>query len=204
MRALPSLRLLAPLLIVCALAAGCAGSSARPHPLPAGQRKAVILLPLENLTGRAENGDRFSRLVWSMLARSGRFDAIDPGEVDAALGELRIRSAGSLTREQVLRVSSRLNARWIVAGTLLECGTMRTPDGDIPSFGLTLRVLDGRTGQVVWADLRARSGQDRETIFGWGREESLDRLAEATARELVNEIDIPDMTDSVSTTEGRP
>ena len=204
MRTLPSLRLLAPVLIVCALAAGCAGSSARPRQLPTAQRKAVILLPLENLTGRAENGDRYTRLVWALLARSGRFDAVDQGEVDGALGELRIRSAGSLTREQVLRVSGRLNARWIVAGTLLESGTVRTPDGDIPSFGLTLRVLDGRTGQVVWADMRARSGQDRETIFGWGREESLDRLAEVTARELVNEIDIPDMIDSVSTTEGKP
>lgn len=195
---------LACAMLVLALAAGCAAHAPRVQPLAAGHRTPLAMLPLENLSGRAEYADRFSRLVWAALGKSGRFDVVDPGEVDAVIGELRIRSAGSLTREQVLRISGRLGVRWIAAGTLLECGTVHTPDGEMPSFSLTLRVLDGRSGQVVWSDLRARTGQDRETIFGWGREESLERLALATARELVDQMNIPDMPDSASSTEGRP
>ena len=196
---------LLPALLVAALAvSGCAASRPALRVPTAGTAPAMAMLPLENLSGRAEYGERFSRLVWSTLARTGRFDVVDPGQVDAILAELRIRSAGSLTTDQVLKMAGRLKVRWVVAGTLLECGTIRTPDGDIPTFGLALRVLDGRSGRVVWADLRSTTGQDHETIFGWGREESLDRVAAATASELISRIQTPAITDSVSTTEGKP
>jgi hypothetical protein len=164
----------------------------------------MAMLPLENLSGRAEYGDRFSRLVWTTLGRTGRFDLVDAGEVDAVLVEQRIRSAGSLSRDQVLKSAGRLKVRWILAGTLLECGTVRSPEGDLPSFALSLRVIDGRSGRVVWTDMRARSGQDRETVFGWGREENLERLAESAARELIDRIQLPNIPDSLSSTEGRP
>lgn len=194
---------LAPLLaLALALAGGCAAHRAPPP--PPGARASLAMMPLENLSGRAEYGDRYTRLVWTAIGGSGRFDLVDPGEVDAMLVEQRIRTSAMLTREQVLKAAARLHVHWLLAGTLLECGTVHTPDGDIPSFSLALRLIDGRTGLVVWTDLRARSGEDRETIFGWGREEDLQRLAETTARELVAAMPIPSTPDSLQTTEGKP
>jgi hypothetical protein len=199
------LRRVLPGLLAATLAlAGCAAGGPAVRAQGSGGRATLAMLPLENLSGRAEYGERFSRLVWGTLGRTGRFDVVDPGEVDGVLVELRIRSAGSLTTEQVLKAAGRLKARWIVAGTLLECGTVHTPDGDLPSFGLALRVLDGRTGKVVWTDLRSRTGQDRETIFGWGREENLDRLAQSTANELIDRLRTPESPDSLNLTEGTP
>lgn len=198
------LRLLAALFVTWLAVSSCAaGNSAVRLPEPGG-RPAMAMLPLENLSGRAEYGERYSRLVWSTLGRTGRFDVVDPGQVDAILVELRIRSAGALTTEQVIRMAGRLNVRWIVAGTLLECGSVRTPDGEVPAFGLALRVLDGNSGTVVWTDLRTHTGQDRETIFGWGREENLERLAATTARELIDRLRIPATPDSISPTKGKP
>lgn len=191
-------------LAVAAGAWGCAAGTAQVRPATGTARASMAMLPLENLSGRAEHGDRYSRLVWSVLGRSNRFDLTEPGEVEAALGELRIRSSGAIARDQVVRLAGRLGTRWLVTGTLLESGTIRTPDGDCPSFGLTLRVLDGKTGYVVWADLATRSCQDRETIFGWGREENLERLADATARELVQRIQLPEPADSLTRREGKP
>jgi len=195
-----------PALFAAALLSGCASGGGAPAARHAsgGLRESMAMLPLENLSGRGEYGERFSRLVWSTLGRTGRWDIVDPGEVDAVLVELRIRSAGSLTTEQVLKAAGRLKARWIVAGTLLECGLVHTPDGDMPTFGLSLRVLDGQTGRVAWTDLRARTGQDHETIFGWGREENLDRLAETTARELIDHLQTTETPDSTSMKEGKP
>jgi TolB-like protein len=183
---------------------GCAAHSPAPRPGSAASRPAIAVLPLENLSGHAEYGERFSRLVWAEVGRTARYQIVDVGEVDAMLVEFRIRSAGSLTREQVLKASGRLRTRWILAGALLECGTIRTPDGELPTFTLALRLLDGKSGNVVWTDVRARSGEDRETVFGWGREASLERLAASTARELVSNMRVPRTTDSLQTTEGRP
>jgi hypothetical protein len=194
---------LAPVLLAVAMVAGCAAHDPQVQPLAAGQRVPLAMLPLENLSGRAENGEKYSRVVWSTLGRTGRYALVDPGEVEAALAELRIRSFGSLTREQVVRAAARLKVRWIVAGTLLESGTILTPDGGVPSFGLTMRLFDGRTGEVVWSDMNARTGQDHETIFGWGREESLDRLAQQAAQELIDRIRLPQPPDSIPTMEGK-
>jgi len=185
---------------VALLTSGCAANSTHARPGAISPSGTIAMLPLENLSGRAENGDRFTRLVWSAVGRSGRFQLVDPGEVDAVLVELRIRSAGSLTREQVLKAAGRLHARWLLAGTLLECGTVHAPDGDVPSFTLTLRLLDGESGRVVWTDLRARSGEDHETVFGWGRESSLERLAEATTQDLLKNLRVPATPDTL---EGR-
>ena len=191
-------------LAVAAAAWGCASGTTQVRPAAGSPRVGMAMLPLENLSGRAENGDRYSQLVWTVLGRTDRFQLTDPGEVQAALGELRIRSSGSIARDQVVRAAERLGTRWLVTGTLLEAGTIRTPDGDCPSFGLTLRVLDGRTGNVVWSDLATRTCQDRETIFGWGREENLERLADATTRELVEKLRLPEPADSLTTREGKP
>jgi len=186
---------------------GCAAHARAPEPTALAARTPLVLLPLENLSGRAEYGERFTRLAWSVVGASGRFDLVDPGQVDAVLVEFRIRSSGAVTREQILKLASRLNVRWVLAGSLLECGTVRTPDGDAPTFSLALRLIDGHTGKVVWTDLRARSGEDREIVFGWGREQSLDRLAEVTTRELVNALRVPDaaeVPDTLTTSESKP
>lgn len=185
--------------LLAAVVAGCGAHTAGSVGLasPGASATPIIVLPLENLASRVEYGDRVSRIVWSTVAASGRFDAVEPGEVESAMNDVRVRSTGMLTRDQILKLSGRLKARWIMAGTLLECGTVRTPDGEVPSIALSLRIVDGQTGRVAWTNMRARTGEDRETIFGWGRVSSLERLTDVTVRELIAGIRIPAGTDSL-------
>lgn len=194
-------------LVFATALAGCAHAPvATIAPEAAAARARLALLPLENLSGHAEYGDRFTRLAWATLGRDGRYTLVDPGQVDGAMVDLRIRSTGVLTRDQLLRMAARLRVRWLLLGSLLEAGAVRTPDGDVPTFSLVLRLVDGESGEVVWSDLRTRTGEDHETVFGWGRETSLEKLAEAATRDLVAAFVIPTSVtpDSTKTPEGRP
>jgi len=186
------------LLALAALAGGCAATAPRALPVPGEPRESLVVLPLENLSGRAEFGDRLTRIVWTEIGGSARWDVVEPGEVDAALAEARVRTSLSLTREQVQAIAKRTGARWLMAGTIIECGTVRTPDGEVPTVALALRLIDGATGRVRWTDMRTRSGEDRETVFGWGRVTNLERLAQDTARELVAAIRLPAAPDSLA------
>jgi curli biogenesis system outer membrane secretion channel CsgG len=56
--------------------------------------------------------------------------------------------------------------------------------GQVPQIAVTLRIVDAATGQIVWAGNASRTGKDRETVFGMGRVDSLNTLAEMTAQEL--------------------
>jgi hypothetical protein len=198
MRPAPAPLRILPGILAALLLAGCAAHAPVPATLPVEARPAAAMLPLENLSGKAEYGDRLTRMVEVLLGSSGRFRVAETGEVDRAMAEARIRSASSVTREQLQGFAASVGARWLIAGTVIECGTVRTPDGEVPSLSLALRMIDGRTGRTVWTEMRAHSGEDRETVFGWGRETSLEQLADRTVRELIDAIRFPAAADSLS------
>lgn len=168
--------------------AGCAAATRPPMPVPAtvfSGRPLVVMLPLANLSGRPEQSDLVSRVFQAELTRIGRFDVVDYGEAEALAAAMRLRDTGSPTTAQVRTLRDSTGAGYVLAGTVLESGTVRTPEGDVPSIGVALRLIDTANGRAVWADSRFRTGQDDETVFGWGRESSLSRLTSRLAAEML-------------------
>lgn len=174
---------------------GCAAASPRPAPVT-GERPRLALLPLENLSGHPEAGDLVTRVVFVTLERTGCCELVEPGEVEALLAELRLRTPGMLARAEVAELSSRLRAPYLMLGTILESGPVRTPDGEVPSVGLALRLVSGDSAKVLWSGLKVRTGEDRETVFGWGRERSLERVTERTAQGALADFQIPSTKDA--------
>ena len=200
-RAVPRL-LLATLL---AASLGCAGHKPpQAAPVPAaGPRQRVAVLPIEDLSGQSGAADRMTRVLFTVLVQTGAYDVVEPGTVDMALSDARVRSTGMLSREQVQMLSTALETRWLLTGSALEFGHVRTPDGEVPSVGIALRLIDGHSGRVCWADQRYRNGDDRETVFGWGHENDADRLAQHTMTELLQGMRIPAGGDSTTTREAK-
>ena len=202
LRAAPRL-LLAPLL---AVSLGCARHKPpQPAAVPAaGPRQKLAVLPLEDLSGQSGAADRMTRVLFTVLAQTGAYEVVEPGTVDMALSDARVRSTGMLSREQIQMLSTALQTRWLLTGSALEFGRVRTPDGEVPSVGIALRLIDGHDGRVRWADQRYRNGDDRETVFGWGHESDADRLALHTMTELVQGMRIPGDGDSTTIREAKP
>ena len=179
-------------LVLALLLAGCAAT----HPFvlspaPAGQLPRVALLPLEDLSGRADAGNVFARILFVELVRTRTCDVIEAGIVEAAAESLRIRNTGSLAREEVRALGARLGVAYLMLGSLLESGTVRTTAGEVPSVGVALKLLDTDSGRVVWAAMRFRTGEDRETVFGWGRQHDRQKLAAELAAEVLQGFRIP-------------
>lgn len=186
-----------PLCVAAWALAGCAGTAPTPRPIAEGAPR-VAVLSFEDLSGQAGVGERLTRIVYTEMARSGRWQVAELGETDIALVEARVRSTSVMTTDQTQTVSSKVGARWLLTGSALEYGRVRTIDGEVPTVGLALRLIDGTTGRVVWADQRFRSGEDRELIFAWGRINDIAQLAARTAAELVKDIRLPAAGDTTS------
>ncbi len=181
------------------LLGGCAASV--PPPMPVGalaNLPRVAMMPLENLSGRPEATEPVTRIFLGALGETRQCQTIEPGDVEGVFTVLRIRDATGLTSDRVPEVASRLGARYLLAGTLLEYGSVRSPDGDVPTVGVSLRLIDGKNARVVWSAMRVRSGEDRETMFGWGRVRSVDQLADRIARELLRDFRLPAEGDSAA------
>lgn len=183
----PRLRVGWPAALGLALAlAGCAHAP-RVHPMapPAFTgTPRVAFLPLANLSGRTEVGDVVSRVFFTALVHTGCCEVVDPGETERVVESLRIRDTGALTTEQARALADSLRVPYLITGTLLEHTNLRTPEGDVPTIGVALEMRDVAKGRVVWADARFRNGQDRETLFGWGRVTDAGKLATELATEM--------------------
>lgn len=104
------------------------------------------------------------------------------------MDSLRIRSAGSLTPEQARALADTLRAPYLLLGSVLESGRVQTGTADLPSVGATLRLMEASTGRVLWAGVHFRTGEDRETVFGWGQERNADRLVSSLAGEMLQDF----------------
>jgi TolB-like protein len=155
--------------------------------VPPGHPRAA-LLPFENLSGREDQSEMFTKIFFAKLVAAGALDVVDPVQVDAAMDSLRIRATGSMTAAQLRAMADTLHAPYILLGSVLESGTVRDPDGDIPSVGASLRLVEAATARVAWAGVLFLSGGDRETVFGWGRVRSGEKLVMELADEMLKDF----------------
>lgn len=161
-------------------------------------RPRLALLPLENLSSQAEAGEVMSRIVLMNLGLTKSCQVVEPGDVDAVLDVLGIRYTGSVSKDQLKELGGKIGADYLMVGSLLESGKVRTAYAEVPSVGLALRVLDVATGQVVWADMKFRDGADGETLFGWGRQTNDQKLADRLVRDMLKGLRLPAPARSLS------
>jgi TolB-like protein len=155
--------------------------------VPAG-RPLAALMPFENLSGREEQSQIFTKVFFAQLVASDAFEMIDPTRVEQAMDSLGIRAAATMTPAQVKGVGDTLHVTHLLLGSVLESGTVLSDNMPIPSVGATLRLVEVASGRVVWAGVHFRSGEDRETFFGWGRVKSVERLVSELASEMLGDF----------------
>jgi hypothetical protein len=78
-----------------------------------------------------------------------------------------------------------LHAPYLLFGSVLESDTFQNENQTVPSVGATLRLVEAATGSVRWAGVHFRAGDDRETLFGWGRVKTVERLIDDLAAEML-------------------
>lgn len=173
---------------VCLLVSGChAARGPAMVPVPPAVLAAkplAMMLPLANLSGRLEQGDMVTQVFFAEFARAWPGPYVDLGEAQRLADAVRLRDTGSPSSSQVRALADSSGAAYLLVGTVLESGTVRTPEGELPSVGVALRLIDTATQRSVWADSRFATGQDRESLFGWGRENNASRLTAQLAQDL--------------------
>lgn len=142
----------------------------RSEPLDAKAKWAV--LPVANLAEIPMAGEN----IESMLDNALRIRGLTDLQLDAGPGSV----GGPLVLddrqryEQALEMARRANVRFGITGAVHEWRYKTGLDGE-PAVGLTLRVIDLPTGQVLWTASGARTGWGYSNVSG-------------TAEKLVTEL----------------
>jgi hypothetical protein len=145
----------------------------------------IGVLPLVNYTQTSEAPDRLGSILSVELARKEGFLVIDPGRVEEVLAYEPWMLADRIPPDLVDSLGVRLGADALLLGSVLTYGYRLDGGEQIPETSLALRILKCPGGQVLWSAVHSRDGSDRETVFGFGKTSTLERLALESIQEML-------------------
>lgn len=180
---------LACLLVVCG--AGCASSPTYYHGDLAEQGEGpytIAVLPPLNLSRYDQASDIIANNLVVELLNSRQFQVVDPGLVETAIVNRRVRLTDRLSLDVLRQLGEDLNVTYLMLGTVNEFGFVHDGGENLPSISITLRIVTCANGRIVWAASHSRRGDDAETVFRMGRIETLEQLASVTVRELAETL----------------
>lgn len=157
---------LAAVLALLSLLAGCATvvSSSAPA-LAKGDKIAV--LPIINLTQTPQAGARVEALAESLLLAEGKYKVkryqgdVDRDALFQPIDESSVQQATSNARAQGMKFG--------LIGSVQEWRYKVGVDGE-PAVGVSLKLINLETGEVVWNAAGNKTGWSRSSVSGVGQD----------------------------------
>jgi hypothetical protein len=149
--------------------------------LPARGVGSVIVLPFRNNTPHPAAGQAAADLTsWSLLA-SSRITLFDAGDATRRLLERGWRTGMPVGRAEVVSLGLDPAADAILMGSVerWEEGAAERP----PEIAFSMRLLDARSGEILWAAEHERRGDQARILYEAGNV----RLAEALMARAASE-----------------
>ena len=124
-------------------------SRANVHVMPVGwDADKVAVMPFKGPTELI--GTSVSDMFVIELLRAGRYDLVERSQMAAVLSESELAMAG-LSEAKAMEVGNMLGADAVIIGTVDEYGTIANRGNALPAVGVTLRMIDCRSGKVLWS-----------------------------------------------------
>ncbi len=171
--------------------AGCARTSVRGYLKPGltvSHVSSIAVLPFDNISGHPDADKKIVNLLLTELVRTGLFQMAEMGEVEKSLRSLRIRTTAEIDSSKLQELREQLNVQAIIIGSVDEYDLLQEGGRSIPVVAVSARMLDARTGDILWAVSHTHDGDDWETVFGFGRIVSISQLAQIVVSEMVESL----------------
>lgn len=149
--------------------------------------KSVAVMPFENLTAFPNAGEIVSELFTSELYSSGKFKVLESEQIKRVLDEKGIELPKVIDRSFAQEIGSVLGVDGVFIGSVSEYWyrvRMEETREEEPAVGFNVRLIDTKTGAVVWASSCSRSSY---SVFVYQRD-SLNRVAQIIAKKMVKKL----------------
>lgn len=109
----------------------------------------VAIMPFENLTNDRFAGKKVQHLMIMELLRSGRVDAIEPGEALNVLRSSGITSVDALNIDNIKLVGKQLSVPAVVVGSVHAFGVSRGVTISYPEVTIHCIVVETTSGAII-------------------------------------------------------
>jgi hypothetical protein len=145
-----------------------------------GSIKTVAVLPLVNLTREQQANDRVRDVfVTALMANSGIY-VMPSGEVARGIINSGIANPSAPTPDEVVKLCKTIKTDAIFTGVVREYGEVRSGTALANAISVSMQLMEGQTGKVVWSADTTRGGISVvDRLFGGGGQPLNDVTEEA-------------------------
>ncbi|MFH0944491.1 MAG: CsgG/HfaB family protein, partial [Planctomycetota bacterium] len=105
-----------------------------------------------------------SDLFVTEMLKAGRYELVERSQMAQVLSESELSLAG-LSASKAVEVGNMMGADGVVIGTVDEYSTVAQRGRAYPVVGISIRLIDCKSGRVVWSVDLARKAEDRKVTL---------------------------------------
>jgi len=159
------------------LVSGCSSTGGHHFTSPAiglGYINRIAVLPLENFSKNKGIEGRTRELLMTRLLGHGLYDLVEPGELHRFLqDEVRSKNKALIDQTVAKRMAREFNIQAYMTGSIDDYKEVRNGSYTYPVIAITLRMVDIKTGAVIWqASDDDSSYSTAGRLFGFNAEET--------------------------------
>jgi TolB-like protein len=146
----------------------------------------IAVMPFKNKSEIRGVGMIATYMFITKLFQSKVFEPLSYGDVRDLVVALRVRSKGELDFKNIGSIEEASGVDGILVGTVEHYSE---DAGSVPPLALiSARLIDARTGKILWYDGYQYRGDDGISIFDWGRLRSAENVAYVVVSKLIKEM----------------
>jgi len=148
--------------------------------------KKVAVLPFRNISPRKEAGKIITNLFTQELFKSGAFNVVETGNTRDFFVRQRIRKTGEIDLDTIQMMGVQLGLDAVFLGIVEEYYQQEGgKNGISPQVALSVRMINTKTGKIMWKCFHKKNGDDYIFILDWGRISTCTVLAEKVIHEMI-------------------
>lgn len=152
-------------------------------------RWRVAVAIFENASERRGAGRIMTDVVTTALFDRGRFEVIDPGELNEKLILLGRTPYGGLDHETLRDLKQRTGLQGVFIGTVYRYNEgLKQEAFTSPEIALDMTMLDAETGNILWFAAADRTGDDTRIALEFGTIRSIVPLIRKTVGEIFESL----------------
>jgi len=169
---------------------GCAtpGEVFRDTTMDFGSIKTVAVLPFANLSKDQLAGERVRDVFNTLLMASGAVYVIPSGEVARGITAAGIANPTAPSADDIMKLSRNVKVDAVIYGVVREYGDVRSGTASADVISLSLNLVEGQTGRIVWSASTTQGGISlTDRLFGGGGR-PLNDVTEKAVNDLISKL----------------
>ncbi len=182
------------ILVVCLFSAGCRTSTPEYRDYHMSEDvdfstiHRVAVLPFQNFSSERNAEDMVRQLVISELLAANLVEVTVPGDANAAIEKMGIKTPAALDAEQIKALGSALKVQAVILGSVDRFGEARTGTVSAPEVALTLMMAETNAGTVVWSVTKSEGGASFMARYFGARTATMSEATLKVVRESIQTL----------------